>query len=312
VKVRAVFVDCTAELDRIIADRNLCVPADVRINLGNPVGEDLVKLLDEAEIAFVEHTVLAPEVLERCRKLKGIVFMGTGAGSYIDLADAARRNLTVLTTPGYGDRAVSEHALALLFSAARNIAGMDRDIRAGIWRPAGGVQLHGLKVAVLGLGGIGSVFADMASALGMRVAGWNRTARPEPTFVADLDEALRDANVVSLHLGLNAQTAGLLDARRIALPARGFILVNTARAALVDEAAMLEGLQTGQIGHVALDVFPEEPLPAGSPYADLQSATLTAHAAYMTDAAYEELWRRTLRAYEMLQRHLGQDFGSTV
>ena len=300
--MRTIFVDCTPELRHVITARHLPVPDDVRIHVGSPTQDALAALLSEAEIALVEHSVIPPAVIDRCPNLKGIVFMGTGAGTYIDLEDAARRNLPVLTTPGYGDRAVAEHALALLFSAARGIAAMDRAIRAGLWRPTGGLQLQGRKVAVLGLGGIGTAFADMATALGMRVAAWNRTPRAHPAFVPDLDEALRDADAVSLHLGLNAGTAGLLDARRLGLPRAGFILVNTARAALVDEAAMRDALASGRMGHAALDVFPQEPLPAGSPYATLENATLTAHAAYMTEAAYEELWHRTLRACETLAR----------
>jgi D-3-phosphoglycerate dehydrogenase / 2-oxoglutarate reductase len=103
-----------------------------------------------------------------------------------------------------------------------------------------------------------------------------------------------------VHLALNADTEGLIDARRLRLPASGFILVNTARAALVDEAALLAGLADGSIGHAALDVFANEPPPIGHPYEQLENVTMTAHAAYMTDAAYTELWLRTLRAYQKI------------
>jgi D-3-phosphoglycerate dehydrogenase len=226
--------------------------------------------------------------------------MGTGAGTYVDLDDAARRRVQVYTTPGYGDQSVAEHAFALLFSAARGIVAMDRSIRTGAWEPSGGRQLKGEKIAVVGLGGIGACMADLALGIGMEVAAWSRTPREHPAFVAELDEALEGAGAVSLHLSLNGETVGILDRRRLLLPKRGFILVNTARAGLVDEAAFLQMLAEGQIGHAALDVFPEEPLPPGNPYQALENATLTAHAAYMTDAAYEELWLRTLKAYQAL------------
>jgi D-3-phosphoglycerate dehydrogenase / 2-oxoglutarate reductase len=296
--MRAVFVDCTPELQRVMDSRRLRVPDTVRVHLANPDADELVAMCRDAEVMFVEHTLVPPTVLEACPSIRAIVFMGTGAGTYIDLDDAARRGVAVRTTPGYGDRAVAEHALALLFAAARGIVSNDRGIRERLWRPTGGFQLAGQRVAVIGMGGIGTCFADMAAALGMNVAGWNRTPRQHPAFVADLDEALVGANVVSLHLGLNPQTRGIIDARRLALPSPGFILVNTARAELVEEAPLLSGLASGQVGHAALDVFPTEPLPSQNPYIALTNVTLTPHVAYMTDAAYEELWIRTLQAYE--------------
>jgi len=302
--VQAVFVDCTPELREVIERRGLEVPASVHIHQGNPCLDELVSLCAGVEVLLVEHTCIPPTLLDACPTVNAIVFMGTGAGTYIDLSDAARRGVVVRTTPGYGDQAVAEHALALLFAAARGIARSDAQIRRDIWQPAGGLQLLGLKLAVVGLGGIGTRLADIASALQMDVASWNRTPREHPSFNSDLDQVLSKADAVSLHLGLNADTTGLIGAHRLNLPNPGFILVNTARADLVDESALLAGLKSGQIGHAALDVFPEEPLPADNPYKELANVTLTAHMAYMTDAAYEELWLRTLNAYRELATEL--------
>ncbi|EHH02365.1 glycerate dehydrogenase [Agrobacterium tumefaciens CCNWGS0286] len=304
--MRAVFADCTEELRRVIELQQLHVPTSVRINYGTPTEAELIELCSDRDVLFVEHTVVPSSVLAACPSVRAVIFMGTGAGTYIDLDDAIQRGVDVLTTPGYGDRAVAEHAFALMFAAARNIATMDRELRAGEWKPLGGLQLENLKIAVIGLGGIGATMADLASSVGMRVSAWNRTHKGNPHFVADLDEALDGASVVSLHLSLSDETRGIIDSRRIMLPARGFILVNTARAALVDEYALLEGLSGGQVGHVALDVFPEEPLRAPNPYTQRANTTLTAHAAYMTDAAYAELWNRTLKAYDRLVAPLCQ------
>ncbi|MEZ2410731.1 2-hydroxyacid dehydrogenase [Bosea sp. RCC_152_1] len=298
--MRAIFVDCTPELARVIEQGGLPVPATVEINEGSPTEKELIDLCRGKDVILVEHTAVPPAVLDACPAVQAIVFMGTGAGTYVDLDDAARRGVKVCTTPGYGDRSVAEHAFALMFSAARGIAGMDRGIRAGTWTPAGGLQLKGEKLAVVGLGGIGGCMADLALGIGMEVAAWNRTPRDHPAYVAELDDALQGASVVSLHLSLTAETIGILDGRRLMLPNRGFILVNTARAGLVDEPALLRMLAEGQIGHAALDVFPQEPLSPASPYRELENATLTAHAAYMTDAAYKELWLRTLNAYHAL------------
>ena len=167
----------------------------------------------------------------------------------------------MLSTPGYGDQAVAEHALALMMAAARNIARIDREIRAGVWRPTGGLQLRGRKLAVVGLGGITTTLAELALGLGMEVVGWNRSRREVPYFEPDLDEALRDADVVSLHLSLNAETAGLIDSRRLELPKRGFILANTARAQLVDEDAFFHGSAHAGLA-MRLSMFSHEPLAA--------------------------------------------------
>jgi D-3-phosphoglycerate dehydrogenase len=295
--MRGVFVDCTDDLIEVIKRRNLPVPSSITINCGNPDQDTLILLCRDAEVLLVEHTVVTSAFLDACPSIRAVVFMGTGAGTYIDLDDAARRGLRVLTTPGYGDRAVAEHAFALMFAGSRRIAAMDRAIRGGEWLPTGGLQLLGRTVAVIGLAGIGTEFARLAGAIGMNVRAWSRTRRDVDGYTADLDEALAGADVVSLHLALNEQTAGILDTRRLRLPRRGFLLVNTARAGLVDEAALLQGLTDGTIGHAALDVFPDEPLPADSPYPALENTTLTAHAAYMTEDAYAELWKRTLAAF---------------
>jgi D-3-phosphoglycerate dehydrogenase / 2-oxoglutarate reductase len=194
---------------------------------------------------LVEHTIVPNEVLCASAGLRVVIFMGTGAESYVDLAVAESLGIRVLTTPGYGDRAVAEHAFTLMFAAARDIARMDREIRSDLWRPRGGLQLAGRKVAVVGLGGIGLTFARMAEAIGMKVSGWNRSVRDAPFFEKDLAATLRDADVVSIHLSLYPLTAGLIDAGHLALPKRGFVLVNTARSQIMSEAALYEALDRG-------------------------------------------------------------------
>ena len=298
--MRAIFVDCTIKLQAVIEGLNLNVPPAIRVNIGSPTAQELIDLCSGMDAILVEHTVVPPQVFDACPTVRSVVFMGSGAGTYIDIEDARERGIRVVTTPGYGDRAVAEHAFALMFAAARSVVRMDQEIRAGIWAPRGGLQLKGRKLAVIGLGGIGTEFAAMARSIGMDVRAWNRTPRSVDGFVEEIDNALERADVVSLHLALNAATAGLLDNRRLHLPARGYILINTARSELVDEQAMLKALADGYIGYAALDVFPHEPLPEGNAYRHLENVTLTAHAAYMTEDAYAELWRRTTIAFESL------------
>jgi D-3-phosphoglycerate dehydrogenase len=185
---------------------------------------------------------------------------------------------------------------------------MDRDIRTGIWRPRGGIQLGGRRLAIVGLGGIGTELAAMSSALGMQVRSWNRTRKDHPNYVSDLNDALSGAEVVSIHLGLNDETSGILDRKRLGMLRRGAIVVNTARGALIDEVSLLEALHEGQVAHAALDVFTDEPLSADNPYVGRNDVTLTAHAAYMTDDAYAELWSRATSALDAL----GHDAGTRL
>ena len=299
--MRAVFLDCTDDLWQVIESYGLTIPPGLEILRGDPTPDAIAGACSRADIVLVEHTAIPNEILRGSPGLRAVIFMGTGAGTYVDLSVAQSMGIQVLTTPGYGDRAVAEHAFALMFSAARDIARMDREIRSDIWFPRGGMQLGGRKVAVVGLGGIGSAFARMADAVGMKVAGWNRSPRDFPFFEKDLEFALSGSDVVSIHLSLNSETEGLLDARRLAMPNRGFLLVNTARSQIVAEEALADALDSGQVGHAALDVFEEEPLPEKHPLKMRQSVTLTAHAAYMTDDAYVALWKRAADALESVR-----------
>lgn len=299
--MKAWFIDCTPELAQLFDSGAAPVPPGVRIHRGDPDDAAILGMARDAEVLMVEHTVIPDAVLTQSPTLRAIVFMGTGAGTYVNAALARARGVPVLTTPGYGSVAVAEHAFALMMAGARQVARMDRDIRAGVWQPRGGMQLAGRKVAVLGMGGIGQAFAERCAAFGMRVAGWNRSPLDHPLFCADLDQALHGAEVVSLHLALTEATRGFLDSVRLALPAPGFLLVNTARSQLIDPAALIAALDSGQAGHLATDVFDAEPLSPDDPLPGRQDVTLTAHAAYMTRDAYLELWRRTCAQFEAVR-----------
>lgn len=296
--MRAWFIDCTTELAELFRSGDAGIPAGVCINHGDPDAQTILSMAREAEVLMVEHTVIPDAVFDSAPHLRAIIFMGTGASTYVDETLAARHGVSVLTTPGYGSVAVAEHAFALMLAGARRIAQMDRDIRAGVWTPRGGLQLAGRKVAVLGMGGIGQAFAERCAGFGMTVAGWNRSALDHPLYCANPEQALNCADVVSLHMTLNETTRGFLNAARLALPRPGFLLVNTARAQLIDMHALIPMLDSGQVGHLASDVFDSEPISPDDPLLSRDEVTLTAHAAYMTRDAYLELWRRTCMQFE--------------
>jgi D-3-phosphoglycerate dehydrogenase len=289
--VRGVFVDANEAL-AVIFER-LAKPGDpaVRIHRNPDVTPDqLPKILDGAEIAVVDHTALPTEIARQCVGLKHVVFLGTGARSYMNPEELAGLGITVHLIRGYGDTAVAECAIALMWAAARNLTQMDREMRAGNWLREDGMQLTGKTLGLIGFGGIAKEVARIARGSGMQVIAWNRTPRKATgvEFV-EYDELLAASDVVSVHLLLNDETRGFVSRGCIEAMKPGVILVNTARGALVDEEAMIEALQSGQIRHAGLDVFNIEPLPKDHPLAKLPNVTLSAHSAFRTPEASENL-----------------------
>ena len=165
-------------------------------------------------------------------------------------------------------------------------------MRAGNWLREDGMQLTGKTLGLIGFGGIAAEVARIALGSGMRVIAWNRTPKTiAGVDFVELDKLLAESDVVSLHLLLNDETRGFLSRERIAAMKPGVILVNTARGAMVDEAAMIEALKSGHIRHAGLDVFNIEPLPADHPLTKLPNVTLSAHSAFRTPEASENLIR---------------------
>jgi D-3-phosphoglycerate dehydrogenase len=233
--------------------------------------------------------------VRQCPDLRHVVFLGTGAASYMNVDELKALGVTVHTIKGYGDTAVAEHSITLMWAAARDLARMDRDVRRGEWVTREGAQLLGKTLGIVGLGGIGREVARIAAGMGMQVIAYNRSAISDaPVPLVSIDELLARADVISLHLGLNDQTRHFLDAARIAKLKPGCILVNTARGALVDEAALLATLETGHIRHAALDVFHSEPLKPDHPLTRMANVTLSAHSAFRTQEASETLLRRAI------------------
>jgi len=276
----------------------------VAVNLDPDLQADAMpRVLDGAEIAIVDHTALPTDVARRCAGLRHVVFLGTGARSYMDPESLAASGIQVHLIRGYGDTAVAEMAFALLWAAAKGIARMDGGMRAGRWLRTDGVELTGKTLGLVGFGGIAAELARLANGAGMRVLAWNRTPRHDPGVAfADLDTLLAESHAVSVHLLLTDETRGFLSAGRLARMRPGAILVNTARGALVDETAMLAALRSGRLGHAALDVYDQEPLPAGHPLTTLDNVTLSAHSAFRTPEASDNLIEAALEHCRRIAR----------
>ena len=294
--MRGIFLDAGTELaDLFQTVRRPGDPA-VTVNPAEDVApEALPALLAGYDFVLNDHTQMPTAWMARCTGLKHVIFLGTGARSYMNPEELAELGITVHIIKGYGDTAVAEHAIALMWAAARGLAAMDRGIRAGGWPRTEGMQLTGKTLGLLGFGGIAAEMARIAGGSGMHVLAWNRTPKTVAgvTFVG-LEALLAQSHVLSVHLLLNDETRGLLSAARIAQLRPGVLLVNTSRGAVIDEPAMIAALRAGRIGHAALDVFETEPLPAGNPFVGLENVTLSAHSAFRTPEAGENLLRMAL------------------
>lgn len=294
--MKGLFLDADEELAGVFAAVYRDTDPRVAVNRQDHVtAAELPGLLAGQDFVLNDHTQMPTAAMAQCAGLKHVIFLGTGARSYMSPEELAELGITVHIIKGYGDIAVAEHAVALMWAAARGLAAMDRGVRAGGWPRTEGMQLTGKTLGLLGFGGIAAEVARIAGGGGMRVIAWNRSPRQAPgvEFVP-LDTLLAESHVLSLHLLLNDETRGFLGADRLALLRPGCILVNTARGAVVDEAAMIAALASGRIGHAALDVFDAEPLPPGHPLSKLENVTLSAHSAFKTPEASETLLRRAL------------------
>ncbi len=227
--------------------------------------------------------------------LEMISVLGVGTDN-IDLVAASERGVVVANAPGANAVSVAEHTMLLLLAAARQLGIVDRVMHEGGWEHRLGMELRGRTLGLLGLGAIGREVARMAQGFGMRVVAWSFRQDPERARelgveLLERDEVIRQADALSLHLRLTPESQNMIGARELAMMKPGAILVNTARAALVDEAALIDAVKRGHLSAIGLDVYAPEPLPADSPLRSLENAILTPHLAWVTDAASARLRR---------------------
>jgi D-3-phosphoglycerate dehydrogenase len=263
--------------------------------MGPAKAEDIPSLIAGYDTVINDASYFNEATLGQCKGLKHIVFLGTGAASFVDMAAAAKLGIKVSTIGGYGDTTVAEHAMGLVFAAARHIATMHGMVRTGGWRPMQGMELRGKTLGIVGLGGIGKEMARIAKGIGLVPVAYNRSPVADPPVpIVAIDQLLGLSDIVSLHLGLNDGTRGFLDRAKLAKTKPGVIVVNTARAGVVDEPALLEALKSGHVGHYATDVFNQEPVSPDEPLLKLDNVTLTAHAGYNTPEAAKTMYRRAI------------------
>jgi len=269
---------------------------------------ELVERVREADAVVLDYSEMDAEVLRVCPRLRFISFLGIGYASYIDVAAATKQGITVANTPDYGATSVAEHALAMMLALTRHLAAADRSLREGRWEPGrfNGIELRGKTLGIVGLGPIGAEMARLATGIGMRVVAWTRRATPgrAPAGVemVALETLFERADVVSLHLAYSRETEGLISRALLERMKPGAWFVNTARARLVDNAALVELLTAGKIRGAALDVHETEPTPVPHPMVGLPNVLLTPHIGYNTTEASANMLRISIATVEAFAR----------
>lgn len=265
--------------------------------------DDLVRLAADADGMVTSYSALPRAAFEALPRLRVVSRTGVGYDD-IDVEAATDHGVAVCTAPGYGTEVVSDHAIALALCVLRRLNEIDADMRAGVWdyarrRPMG--QAYGRVFGVVGMGDIGRAVARKAAGLGFRVVCWSRSLvpgrrTPEGYDILSLDELLGYADVVSLHVALAPETYHLLDEDRLALMKEGSVLVNTARGAVVDTAALAAALESGKLWGAGVDVYEGEPVDFDHPLLRAPHTVLTSHAAYWSEESGLELRTRTMRS----------------
>jgi len=260
--------------------------------------DDLVAAIQDYEIvvAMRERTPFPAEVFDRLPHLRLLVTTGM-SNAAIDLEAARAHGVTVSGTGG-GWTSTVELTWALILGLARHLVPEATALRGGgPWQHTLGTDLHGRTLGLLGLGRIGSQVAAVGRAFGMDVLAWSQNLTRERAEAAgarlapSLDALLADSDVVSVHLVLGDRTRGLVGARELAAMKPTAYLVNTSRAAIVDQSALASALREGRIAGAGLDVFDEEPLPAGHDFRTLPNVLATPHLGYVTERNYATFFR---------------------
>ncbi|HEY4217142.1 MAG TPA: hydroxyacid dehydrogenase [Gemmatimonadaceae bacterium] len=278
---------------------------------------ELIRRIGNAEcvVNIRAHARFSERVIDACSNLRMISVWGSGM-DHVDLVACERRGITVANTPGVNAHAVAEHTMALMLAVMRRIPQLDARVRAGEWPRGLSAQLEGKTLGIVGLGAVGSRVADLARAFGMTLLVTTAGAdggRAEALGArhVPLDELLRESDVITLHLRLNDETKGIIAREQFGLVKPTAYIVNTARGALIDRDALLDALQHERIAGAALDVFNEEPLPAGDTLLSLPNVVLTPHNAGVTPEVNAEGLRRAVenvwRFLESNSSHAGLD-----
>jgi len=273
--------------------------------------DQLIQVIPEYSALVVRsQTKATAAVIEAATKLKVIGRAGVGVDN-VNVEAATKRGVIVMNTPGGNTISTAEHTFSLLMSLARKIPQAHASVKEGKWdrKSFEGVELYDKTLAILGMGRIGTEVARRAMAFGMRVLAYDpylsasRARSLQVELIESLDEILPRADFITVHMPATPETHHMLDAARLATTKKGVRIINCARGGLVEEAALFEALQSGQVGGAALDVYEKEPPPADFPLRSLPNVVLTPHLGASTAEAQESVGIEIAQAIRAVLLH---------
>ncbi|HEX5415407.1 MAG TPA: C-terminal binding protein [Chloroflexota bacterium] len=279
-------------------ERSIVQSAGAGFVLGNcRTEEEVVAFAAAADACIVQYAPLTRRVLTQLQRCRVVARYGIGVDS-IDVPAATDEGIWVTNVPGFCKIELAEHTMAMVLGFARRLNRLDRSVHRGEWETIGVMRptrrLSELTLGLVGFGQVGREVASRARAFGLRVIA--TAPRTDAATMASynvekvsLEELLRAADFVSLHLPLTAESRHLLDAERLALLKPSAYLINTSRGPIVDEAALIAALQAGRLAGAGLDVLEREPPASDNPLLGMENVVITPHAAYYSDDALEFL-----------------------
>ncbi len=261
--------------------------------------EERARLASDAAVFIGGWIPLPRTLLERMKRAVGVIRTGIGVDT-VDLAAATELGICVANVPDFCQEEVAEHTLALIFAVARKIVLADRLVRRGKWHRWSAQdmlpmhRLSGQTLGLIGLGNIGRTVARKVRALGLKLIAYDPFVSPETAAalevrLVELGDLLSSADIVSLHVPLTPKTRHLINRETLGQMKRGAILINTSRGPAVDEKALLEALQSGQLAGAGLDVLEKEPQKGPHPFFELENVVLTCHCASCSLEAYANM-----------------------
>lgn len=260
--------------------------------------EDIAKEISDYDALVIRsRTTVTPEILKNGTKLKVVGRAGVGLDN-VDVPTATQQGVIVMNTPGGNTISTAEHTMAMLTSLARGIPQADRSMHEGRWdkKKFVGVELYNKTLGICGMGRIGQEVVKRALAYGMKVLAYDPFINEDAVkrlgvTKATVDEICQNADFITVHSPLNAQTKGMLNKEKFAMMKDGVRILNCARGGIVDEQALLEALQSGKVAGAALDVFEVEPLAADHPFRSMDNVIMTPHLGAATTEAQEGVAR---------------------
>lgn len=249
--------------------------------------EEIIKRAKDAEILLVCYVKITREIMENLPNLKYIGVLSTGFDN-IDTKAAKDLGIVVTNVPAYGTEAVAQFALALLLEITTRVGHHDREVKSGRWKKDGFwyfgdyplIELYGKTIGILGLGQIGLAAAKIYKAMGMEVLAYNRSQNDEAKSIVkyvSLNEIYEKSHIIDIHLPLTEDTENIINEKSISKMKDGVILINTARGGLIDEKALMEGLDSGKVFAAGLDVNKTEPINDDNPLLAYDNIILTPH-----------------------------------